>query len=229
MNNSNSIYEFTKSIEDYDWVEYGFILITIIFFVTQIMQPSWFFFMGLIFAIGIIYYRIDQKKHTISTVNKELVYRLRSLTPRPSNFHMDADLINLFYNIKEFRAYNTEAYDQSLIAIDNMLKICSEIQAGIYHCKDNLDVVRDQANKAINHLHTVIYKSPIPKAATLKVQKSLKALQIILRRWIDEMVLICQKQYKDKPINIDTHFVYNKGPRPDDTQNLEYSNFDMYV
>lgn len=229
MSSYNSIYEFAKTVEELDWFEYGFITIAVIFFVTQIMKPSWYFFLGLLFASGIIYFRIDQKRQTISSLNKELVYRLRSLTPKPENFHMDPDLINLFYNIKEFRAYNTEAYDQCLIAVDNMLKVVAELEVGVYHCKDNLDIVRDQANKALNHLHTVIYKSPIPKAVTLKVQKSLKALQILLRRHIDNCVLICQKQYKDKEIDIDTHFIYNKGPRPDDTQKAEYSNFDMYV
>jgi hypothetical protein len=229
MADNQGMYMFFQSFEDYDWVEYGFILLIVLFFVTQILQPSWFFFVGAIMAIIIIYYRADEKYHTISTKNKELMMKLKSLTPKPANFHMDPDLINLYYNIRDFRTLNTEAYDQSLIAVDNMLKIVSEIEAGVYHCSENLDIVIDQMNKAMNHLHTTIYKMPIPKIVEMKYMQSLQALHIILRRHVDRMVDICQRQYKKRGIDINTHFVYNDGPRADDTQNEDYSNFNMYV
>lgn len=226
---NQGIYTFLKSFEQYDWVEYGFILVVVLFFVTQILQPSWYFFVGLLIATAIIYYRIDKKKNTISSMNKELMMKLKTLTPKPANFHMDPDLINLFYNIRDFKTLNSEAYEQSLIAVDNMLKLVSEIEAGVYHCAENLDIVRDQMNKALNHLHTTIYKAPIPKNVEMKYQQALQALQIILRRHVDHVVDICQRQYKERGIDINTHFVYNEGPRPDDSQNAERSNFDMFV
>lgn len=229
MADNSGMYMFFQSFEDYDWIEYGFIAVIVMFFVTQILRPSWFFFVGAIIASAIIYYRADEKNHTISTKNKELMMKLKSLNPKPANFHMDPDLINLYYNIRDFRTLNTEAYDQSLIAVDNMLKIVSELEQGVYHCKENLDIVIDQMNKALNHLHTTIYKMPIPKIVEMKYMQSLQALQIILRRHVDRMVDICQRQYKKKGIDIDTHFVYNDGPRPDDTQNADYSNFNFYV
>ena len=227
-----TLYSLLTSFDDYDWVEYGFIMVIVVFFVTQIMKPSWFFFMGIIIAIPIIYFRADQKKNTISTKNKDLMLKLKTLYPKPENFHMDPDLINLFYNIRDFRTLNSEAYDQGLIAIDNMLKIVSEIEQGVYHCKENLEIVRDQMNKAMNHMHTVIYKIPVPKITVIKFQKSLKALQIILRRHVDNVVDICQRQYKNRGIDINTHFVYNEGPRPfDDSTNNNQAekNFNIYV
>ena len=229
MADNQGLYTFLKSFEDYDWLEYGFILIVVIFFVTQILRPSWFFFLGLLFAGGIIYYRADQKRYTISSKNKELMMKLKTLSPKPANFHMDPDLINLFYNIRDFKTLNSEAYDESLIAVDNMLKIVSEIEQGVYHCQENLDIVREEMNKAMNHMHTVIYKMPIPKNIEMKYMQALEALQIILRRHVDRVVDICQRQYKSRGIDINTHFVYNDGPRPDDTQNADFSNFNMYV
>ena len=151
-----SLYSLLSSIGDYDWVEYGFIMVLTVFFVTQIMHPSWYFFIAILIALPLIYLRAEQKKETISTINKELMIKLKTLTPKPANFHMDPDLINLFYNIRDFRTLNSEAYDQALIAVDNMLKIVSEMEQGIYHCGENLDIVRDQMNKAMNHLHTII-------------------------------------------------------------------------
>ena len=227
-----SLYELFTSFQDYDWVEYGFILCLILFFVTQILQPSWFFFIGLLIALPLIYVRAEQKKNTISTKNKELMVRLKTLYPKPANFHMDPDIINLFYNVRDFRTLNSESYDQCLIAVDNMLKIVSELEQGVYHCGENLDIVRDQMNKAMNHMHTIVYRLPVPKITVIKHQKALKALHIILRRHVDNMVDICQRQYKNRGIDINTHFVYNDGPRAHDKEansSQAETTFHMYV
>lgn len=221
------LYEFTKSIPNSDWMEYMFIAIAVMFFVTQILRPSWFFFIGLIFAVFFIYMRIDQKKSTISSENQDLKFKMNALSPTPQNFHMDPDLINLFYNIREFKAYNTEAYMLSLKSADLMLKTKAELEVGLYHCAENLDLMQEKAKDSLNHLQTIIFKSPIPKAVTLKLQRALNTLQILLRRHIDDAVRICQKQYKERGIDINTHFVYNKGPRPDDAAHDE--RFDFYV
>jgi hypothetical protein len=152
---------------------------------------------------------------------------MNALSPTPQNFHMDPDLINLFYNIREFKAYNTEAYMLSLKSADLMLKTKAELEVGLYHCAENLDLMQEKAKDSLNHLQTIIFKSPIPKAVTLKLQRALNTLQILLRRHIDDAVRICQKQYKERGIDINTHFVYNKGPRPDDAAHDE--RFDFYV
>jgi hypothetical protein len=224
---TSGLYEFGKSITESDWMEYGFIALAVMFFVTQILRPSWFFFIGLLFTIGIIYYRIDTKKSTISSLNKELKFRMNALSPRPQNFHMDPDLINLFYNMREFKSYNSEDFMQSLKYADLMLKTKAELEVGVYHCKENLDLMKESAKNSLNHLHTMIYKSPIPKDVTLKLQRAMNALQILLRRHIDDGVRICQKQYKKRGIDINTKFVYNEGPRENDP---EYDpHFDLYV
>jgi len=210
------LYDYLKSVPGADWVEYMFIAVGVMFFVTQILQPSWFFFIGVLLIVLIVYFRMDQKDSTISSNNKELKFRMNSLSPQPQNFHMDPDLINLFYNIREFRAYNTEAYVYALKSADLMLKTKAELEVGVYHCKENLDLMREKAQESLNHLQSVIIKSPIPKAVTLKVQRALNALQVILRRHIDDAVRICQKEYKQRGIDINTHFVYNEGPRDDD-------------
>jgi len=222
-----SLYEYTKAIPNSDWVEYGFIVLAVLFFVTQILQPSWFFFVGLLIAIFFVYFRMDQKKSTISSSNQDLKFKMNSLSPPPQNFHMDPDLINLFYNIREFRTYNTEAYMLSLKSADLMLKTKAELEVGVYHCKENLDLMQEMAKDSINHLQSMIHSSPIPKAVTLKLQRALNALQILLRRHIDDAVRICQKEYKSRGIDINTHFVYNNGPRPDDA--MLDQRFDFYV
>lgn len=223
------LYDFLSNINLKDWTEYGFIFIGIMFVMTKIFQPTLVHIAGVVAAIILIYFRIDMKRSTLEDINSELDFRLKSLYPEPQNFHMDADIINIFHNIKEMRNYNSEAYDNALIAVDNMLKIISEIEVGVYHCAENHDLVVDQMYKALNHLASMIIKTPIPKATTIKYMKMMNALHIILRRHVDDVVDICRKQYASRPVDINTKFLYNEGPRPNDTSNADYSpHFNMY-
>lgn len=216
--------------ENVQYVEYGIIAVFVMFLVTRIIQPTALQLVALIIAGIVVYYRHDRDTTAVMTTYNELDYRLKTLYPKPANFHMDADLINLFYNVREFRKYHSEGYDESLVAIDNMLKLISEVEADVvFHCKETLDVIRDLYNKALNHFHTIIFNIP-PTSLEYhrKHKRALNALQIILRRHIDDIVQRCKKQYKDKGINIDYHEIENTGPRPDDTQKAEHSDFDFF-
>lgn len=216
-------YDFLSRIDENSWVEYGFIVIAILFVTTRILKPTYLQVLGLIFAAIAIYYRIDKKRNTLEDVNTELDYQLKSLWPKVQNLHMDANLVSLFYNLRQFRKYNSEAYDNCLIAVDNMLKVVSEIEAGVYHCKENSDVVEDELYKAINHMASMIFRIPLPKMMVKKYKRALNALHIICRRHLDDVREICKNYYSAKPIDINTHFIINDGPRANDTDKQEYN------
>ncbi len=225
-----TLYDVLQKIQPNQFVEYGIILVFVMFLVTRVIQPSALQLIGLIIGLIVIYYRHDKDTLIINDTYGELYYRMKTLYPKPANFHMDADLINLYFNIREFRKYHSEGYDESLVAVDNMLKIISEIEADVtYHCKENIDIIRDFYNKALNHMHSVIYKIP-PTSLEYhrKHKRAINALQIILRRHIDDVVQRCKKLYNDRGIDINWHDIQNDGPRPDDSQKAERSDFDFY-
>ena len=221
-------YSFLNKIKPNEWLEYGVVLVFVMFLITRIVQPSALQIIGLIIAIIVIYYRIDKRTTIIQDSYDELEFRLKTLFPKPQNFHMDADIINVFYNIRDMRKFHSESYDTSLVAVDNMLKIVSEMQGGVYHCKENLDIVRNQMGKALNGLQTMIYKLPANLVYQRKLKRALNGLQVILRRHVDDMVELCKKQYKERGMDIDYHPIYNKGPRADDTKRQEFSQYDFY-
>lgn len=223
-----TVYTFLNDIKQNEMFEYGIILIVVTFLITRIIRPTMLQIIALIVGTMIVYYRIDKRKTVVSNEYDELETRLKSLYPKPENFHMDADLINIFYNMRDFRKYHSEGYDGSLVAIDNLLKIKSEVEAGVFHCAHNLDVVKDQMNKAMNHFHSIIYKLPVQLYLMQKHKRALNALHIILRRHVDDVTRICKQTQKKRGIDIDYHQIINDGPRPDDTQRDEKSNFDFY-
>lgn len=223
-----TLYNFISDIEPQQWLEYLVVLVFVMFVVTRIIQPTSLQLIAFVIALFVIYYRMDKRSSTISTAYDELEYRLKTLHPKPENFQMDADLINIFYNMREFRKYHSDGYDQSLVAVDNMLKLVSEVEAGVYHCKDNLDIIKDQMNKALNHFHAILYKLPDQIYFMRKHKRALNALHVILRRHVDDVSRKCKEFYDKRPMDIDYHPIYNSGPRPDDSQNEERSNFDFY-
>ena len=221
-------YDFFGSIKNNEWLEYAIVIVFTMFVVTRIVQPTALQLVALVIGLIVVYYRVDKRKSIISDTYDELEYRLKTLHPKPENFHMDADLINIFYNMRDFRKLHSEGYDGALVAVDNMLKLESEIDAGAFHCKENLDVMKDQMNKALNHFHSIIFKLPEQLYLMRKHKRALNALHIILRRHIDDIVRKCKKYYTNRGIDIDYHPIYNSGPRPDDTQRQESSDFDFY-
>lgn len=211
-----------------EWFEYLIVFVAVMFVVTRLIQPTLLQIIALIAAMIVIYYRMDKRHSTTSNAYNEIEYRLKTLYPKPENFHMDSDIINLYYNMRSYRQYHSDGYDQSLVAVDNMLKLISEVEAGAFHCKENLDIIREQLNKALNHFHAIIFKVPQQAFLIRKHQRAMNALHVILRRHVDDVVRRCTMYYKERGMDIDFHPITNNGPRPDDTQQEDMSGFNFY-
>lgn len=221
-------FTFINEITYQEWLEYLVVFVAVMFIVTRLIEPTGLQIIAVITAILVIYYRMDKRKTTTSNAYNELEYRLKTLYPKPENFQMDADIINIFYNMRTYRDYHSDGYDQSLVAVDNMLKLVSEIEAGIFHCKENVDLIREQMNKAMNHFHAIIFKVPQQAFLIRKHQRAMNALHIILRRHVDDVVRKCTSYYKERGMDIDFHPIYNSGPRPDDSQQQDTTSFNFY-
>ena len=252
------MYNYLADIRPAEWLEYGVVLVVVMFLVTRVIKPTWLQLVALLIGALLIYYRTDKRKTTNVRAFTELESRLQQLIPRPENFHVDVDILNLFYNTKDFRQYHQAGYDASLIATDNMLKIVTEMEGGVYHCAENLQVVREQMNKAMNHYQTIIFGLPTDLIFQRKHKRALNALHVLLRRHVDDMAAICIAQtgsgkesdrakadssaaqfysgegFKEtgsldnRMIDINWHPVENSGPRPNDLDNAESSRFDFY-
>ena len=205
------LYNYLSDITPTEWVEYGVLIVFVMFLVTRIVQPTWLQLVALGIALIFVFYRTDRKRSTTDRAYTELKLRLQELYPKPENFHMDADILNFYYNMKDFRKFHSEGYDESLVAVDNMLKLISELEGGVYHCKENLDIVKDEMNKAMNHFQTIIFKLPSDIIYQRRHKRALDALHVMLRRPIDNMVKLCNKQYASGPKESELVAINSKG------------------
>lgn len=207
------------------------ILVFSMFIMTKIIVPNITHVIGVSTAAIIVYFLYRKETTEISTLNEELVVKLRSLIPRPQYFHIDADFINLFYDIKEYRNYNMQEYDQALSDADNFLQLVGDIEIGVKDCTENLDVAEDFMFKSLNHLHAVVYKLPLDKNVWNKYQKSLESLHLLFKRKTDYIHKICEKDLKNKGFTNRTQIRYNddNAPRPNDTKEPDYnSHYNLY-
>lgn len=205
------IYNYLSDVTPREWFEYAVVVVLVMFIVTRVVRPTSMQLIALAIGLVFIMYRADRRRSTTEMAYTEIRMRLQELFPKPENFHMDVNILNFFYNMKDFRTFHSEGYDESLVACDNMLKLVSEMEGGVYNCKENLDVIKDEVNKALNHFQTIIFRLPSDIMYQRRHKRALNALHVMLRRHVDNMVQLCNKQYGTGPKEIDRIKMPNKG------------------
>ncbi len=205
------VYNYLSDVTVAEWFEYAVVVVFVMFIITRIVQPTWMQLLALMIGLLFVMYRADRRRSTTDMAFTELKLRLKELYPKPENFHMDCDILNFYYNMKDFRKFHSEGYDESLVAADNMLKIVSEMEGGVYFCKENLDVIKEEMNKAMNHFQSIIFLLPTDIEYQRRHKRALNALHILLRRHVDNMVKLCNKQYGTGPREVDRYKMPNQG------------------
>lgn len=205
-----SLYKWFNGIVRINAFWYILILVILVRIVTLI-NVKLNLILALVLAVLLIYYYQDQYTSNISDLNRSLEYKLNSLPTKPQNFHIDADLIDLFYSVREFYDYHPDAYSQSLKNIDQLLEIEREVLQGVDRCRDYYQIAMDQYKNALNHFHSIIYSLPPVKTSQQKFKNTLDTLQLILRKHTDKISYICSKS---KSI-MDTEAPFSDDPSSD--------------
>lgn len=225
------IYNYINSMSAESLFQYFVVLIICITVIVHI-SPNAVSVLGGIVGIMFVYFLNDRKTTQVQSFNEDLQWRLQSLFPRPQNFEIDPDLINLFYNIRDMRSYNSLAYDKALKNVDSMLRILKDVQIGVQHCEQNYELAHDKHTNALNHLHSVIYNIPLSDVTLDKYKQALSQLQLILKRHLDTIYNICKDQRKKQGNAYDMHLIdelHLAGPKPDDTKAMpDHSGFQWY-
>jgi len=210
------------SVQKIDLFFYAWIIVFSMAFITKIVQPTFTQIVVLLTGLSVVYYIYSNKQTNIDFALSDLENKLNSLRPVPKFFHLDSDFIKVFYNIKEFRKYNKPAYDNALIAVDNVLQIQNDIEKtnNFSFCEHNLDIANDFMIKSLNYLHSIIHKLPDNIIVRNKFQESIKTIQLLLIRHLDTIFKLCQK---NKKTNIYSTPRYNRGPSHNDIYNQDYN------
>lgn len=180
-----------------------------------------FFVSGLI-----VYYLQTSRDQDDLDFNATMEYRLEALGA-PSHFHLDTNLINLFYNILPWRKLNANNFDQALSSVNTVLKIEKDTNQTVEMCVGNYEVAFDNSKLAMNFVHSFVYSIDHPLMVK-KLRNVLQRLQQLLERHLDRIRDNCDKQENAKPTrNILSRFIEDaKDVKAFDPQRL--SPFDYY-
>lgn len=201
------------------------ILVICLFIMTRVIVPNITHVVGVSTAAAIVYYLYQRDNVTVGDLNKELEVKLGTLKPKPHYFHLDADFINLFYDIRDYRKKNVQEHDQALAAADNFLQLVFDVELGVADCAENLDVAKGLMFKSLNHLHSMVYSIPIDREVWRKYQTALDRLHLLFKRKLDYIHSVCDKQIKENGLDSLTQIRYNddNAPRPNDTHEKDYN------
>ena len=176
------------------------VVIVILFASTRVFSIS----LSHIFALILSIYCIsqlnnddDQKK----TAYDDLDYRNEQIGS-PSNFYMDANFINYFYNIFMWRALNSDNFDTAIAAVNNILKI--EKDSEISNDIQEYDIAYQMAKLAVTMIHGIVYSFKVPKE-TENLDISLVKLQKLLLKHLE--IIKTNYENNNDLVNVNTKYI----------------------
>ncbi len=220
------IYNYMTDIDSQSLLKYVIILIVIIY-LTSFLEIKFNFIFALISGILIIYFLNEKRRATESGEMGELELKLTRIFPPPDYFYMDAGIVELTYDIQEYKNYNEKSYTAMIKHIDNVLHLRLDIERGVKHCEATVDIARQERDEALNNLHSIIYKTPPNSEFEKKLKKSLGSLQYLLQLHIDYMIKNCNNRYNKSGPNIYNKKIYQNEPKPIDIK--KYNDHPFYV
>jgi hypothetical protein len=124
-------------------------------------------------------------------------------------------IVNLLYNIKEYRYYNPSAYRQLIININNLIKLSRKKNKS--KCK--YDILMDYKNNALNNLHSIIHNIPSNTINNIKYKTNITALHKLLQEYMTNYKNKVNKKCDDTcDVNIMSSFIYDDMPSADNTE-----------
>lgn len=223
-NIQNSFYYYITSIES-PYVFFYITIFLIIFVIFRRLEIKLGYLFAMFIGVVVVYFINDRKRVIEFTQGDKLKIKLESLIPKPKYFNFKPEFIHFFYNIREFRSYNDQAFDTMIENTDIILRIHQDILIGVKECEQNIDVVIDKTKDIMNTLHSYIYKIPVNNVAKEKLKKAMKVLQILLKKEIDDMIDLCNQQLEQ---NRSPKLITYQKIKATNHDELDINHFDMY-
>ena len=121
-----------------------------------------------------------------------------------TNLYLNPLIIQFFYNTRENSQYNLSNYISSLSKINDILALSFQMNIGVENPYQNYKTIKKLYNDALNSYHSIIYSLPSDKIVYKKFNSSLKILQSLLIKHLDDASVICKLKNNKEDINIYT-------------------------
>jgi len=248
IRSNGNIYTTIDNIPNYNKLYYVFIFIGILFLTTR-YEIKLNFILGILLSVILIHYLIsrdnvlqdnfiDDKdlqlkflnnllfdnndKYITSVINDNF-----NIQPpfEQSYLYLNPLIIQFFYNTRENSQYNLSNYISSLSKINDILALSFQMNIGVENPYQNYKTIKKLYNDALNSYHSIIYSLPSDKIVYKKFNSSLKILQSLLIKHLDDAAVICKLKNNKEDININTlpNSILDSDISEDDTKTEGFS------
>lgn len=152
---------------------------------------------------------------------------------KKSYLYLNPNIIDLYYNIRDYSQYNVEAYVNSLIHTNNVLKLSYEAKKLQNNDYNNYTIAIDEMNKSLNEFSTFVYNAPLTGSSYKKIHSSILVLRSLLSGELEDMDIIFKNNNKTEELNINSYpddfYDINFLISPNDVKDINYlPNYNIY-
>lgn len=223
---NSGIYNYISNIPNINKFSY-FIIFFILFYVINLINFSLKHVIIIVGLTIIIFFLNDKRLSTSITRMQEIELKLNGIFPKPKYFYIDSGIIELIHSIKEYKNYNSLAFNKLISILDNFLKLSLDIEKNPTNSYALYEVMQHTKNAALNNLHSFIYNIPSDKHAEIKLSDAMDSLHYILNFHLEKIRVNSNTKYlKDDP-NINNKYI-NSNMHPEGSDPYINNNFDFY-
>jgi len=177
---------------------------------------------ALIGAYFIIMYMFEKDQKEAGNIKEQDDFKLDNIKPK-FNHNDKVEIIDYLYSIQNFYVYNPPVYEKIVddlnsffIIHDNLLKDNSLVNV-------QYSIAETKKDNILNNIHSLILTIPNSEALINKYNESMKQIEKLLNKYLNEMIYLYDKHTYNNGLNIN-HKIINEYPKPY-TKN---SQFDFY-
>lgn len=194
-NKTTGVYNYINDIPPINLFVYISVIIGVTYFTSK-FKVSGSNITGLVIGIAVVYFLNERNRALNVDELKTIEIQMESIIPKPRYFYIDANIIELVYNLMEFNNYNPQDFESMVLSIDNLLKLRLDVERGMEECAMIYDVAVEQKNKAMNSLSSIIISIPSQHVLKEKLLAGIKILHLYLYRHLDFIKGVCNSQNK---------------------------------
>lgn len=170
-----------------------------------------------------IFFKKIEEKISKQTKNTEMEEKMNYFDYKPEFFHIDTNIIEFFWSIRDFYDYSPILFTYMLKNTDSILKYFEEEHIMKHLVYKN---IKDLKKEILNTLQQFIFV--IPKQFEDKLYKSDRVFKQILNKHINKFIKDNNKQFDENNYHSLNQFIVKNDEEPYTIDNSNFKNMFMY-
>ena len=149
---------------------------------------------GILIGIVVVSYLNHNRVNVNETYNAKMFRIMNTTDFKYSKYFVkDVNLLELLYNMSDFKEYNPNSFYDLIKSTDNVLHLEDDVEKGTREPYYDLQIAIENKNKALNYYNTFVLC--VPKSMLIKHTNYKEVLDKLLTQHIENMSVLCKKYY----------------------------------